>query len=69
MIRFTGFLFAALLLAVFASAGAQAQSKKKNPACVPNFHEACMKRCIGAGGRPTGCGTYCQNRKVELGCP
>lgn len=69
MIRVIVFLSAVALLALAQAPSALAQAKKKNPACVPNFHAACMKRCIGAGGRITGCGTYCQNRKVELGCP
>jgi hypothetical protein len=54
---------------VFAATPAHAQGKKKDPRCVANFHEACMKRCNAACGRLTGCGQYCQQRKVELGCP
>jgi hypothetical protein len=68
MIRILGAVFAALLLAAFATGVASAQAKKKDPRCVPNFFEACQKKCIGAGGRVHLCPDYCQKKKVEYGC-
>ena len=49
MIRILGQVFGAFLLAAFATGDALAQTKKKDPRCVPNFFQACQKRCIGAG--------------------
>jgi hypothetical protein len=59
---------AAALLVAAASGDAFAQAKKKDPRCVPNFFEACQKRCIAAGGRVHLCPTYCEKKKYEYGC-
>lgn len=68
MARIVGLVFSAFLLAVFATGDASAQSKKKDPRCVPNFFEACQKKCIGAGGRLHLCPEFCQKKKIEYGC-
>lgn len=69
MLRIAGLVSAALLVTAFAVADAQAQApKKKNPKCVANFHEACMKRCVGAGGQARFCPAYCQKQEREAGC-
>jgi hypothetical protein len=68
MLRTLGILIAALLLAAVAAGEASAQQKKKNPKCVANFHEACMKRCVGAGGQARFSPQYCQRQERELGC-
>ncbi|MBI3436744.1 MAG: hypothetical protein HY056_16965 [Proteobacteria bacterium] len=65
MTRIFGYLIVAIVLA---AGNAQAEGKKKNPACGANFFDACMKRCIGAAGRQKLCPDYCARRKVELGC-
>jgi hypothetical protein len=71
MLRFAGVIFAVLVMAVFAVADASAQTKpakKKSAQCVPNFFEACMKRCMSSGGRAVTCPDFCNRRKAELGC-
>ena len=67
MIRIASLAVGVLLLAGFAIADAQAQ-KKKDPRCVPNFLEACNKRCISAGGRLSLCPQYCIDKQKEYGC-
>ena len=70
MIRIASLTAAVLLLAGFAIADAQAQTKpKKDPRCVPNFLEACRARCINAAGRAHLCPQYCIDKKKEYGCP
>ena len=71
MIRVTTFALAALVATVFAIADAPAQGqqgKKKSAQCVPNFFQACMKRCMSGGGRSVTCPDFCNRRKAELGC-
>jgi hypothetical protein len=71
MLRFAGVVLAALLVIGFAVVEASAQSKpgkKKSAQCVPNFFEACMKRCTSSGGRAVTCPDFCNRRKAELGC-
>jgi hypothetical protein len=71
MLRFAGVVLAVLLVIGFAVVEASAQSKpgkKKSAQCVPNFFEACMKRCTSSGGRAVTCPDFCNRRKAELGC-
>ena len=68
MLRAICLVSAALLLAALAAAEVQAQGKKKSAQCVPNFHEACMKRCLNGGGQPRLCPQFCEKRQRELGC-
>ena len=51
MVRFTSLVLSVLLATAFAVADVPAQSKpgkKKSAQCVPNFFEACMKRCMSS---------------------
>ncbi len=65
----SGLCIAAFCVAFVFAMGAEAQqTKKKNPQCVPNFLEACQKRCVSAGGLVAGCPNYCLTRKRDLGC-
>jgi hypothetical protein len=71
MVRFISLVLSVLLATAFAVADVQAQGKpgkKKSAQCVPNFFEACMKRCMSSGGRAVTCPDFCNRRKAELGC-
>jgi len=71
MVRFLSLVLGVVLATTLAVADVQAQSKpgkKKSAQCVPNFFDACMKRCMSSGGRAVTCPDFCNRRKAELGC-
>ena len=68
MLRTLSLVSALVLATAFSVSDGAAQSKKKSPQCVANFHDACMKRCLNGGGQPRLCPQFCQKRERELGC-